>query len=327
MFNRTIPRFARLGVVAGIAVIMATPVVTASAAFTNGSPPLINHGGRTQASVLYSIFWGQQWVTGWPDTTAAQSSAFCEGYYTNCTSSTSMTYSNAAATAMTYINGFLSSAVPGSTWIGSQAQYGASASWGGTWTDTADTPPPPGVVTDNCTEVCTVDQPPGTTRSGETLANLLGSEALNAEAHFGYSPNADYMIYLPRGSNPAGFGAYCAYHNEIYDSAGNRISYSVMPYLPDVGSGCGEDYFNNNNAFGNGFLDGYSIVSGHELAETATDALPLTNPAWRDSSGDETGDICAWGTQANGVPVYNISGGGHVFAVQSLWSNSANNCV
>lgn len=304
------------------------PSTTVFANFTAGSPPLINNGGRTQnPSTVYAIYWGEQWSVGWPDVAAP---VCADQYHSHCLVGTTPTpYTNAAQTAMTYINTFLSSAVPGSAWIGSQSQYGASAAWGNSWVDTSSLPPLPGVVTDNCAVVCVIDPPPSTLQYPVTTAlTQLGTEALNAERHFGYSPNADYMIFLPKGSYPPGFGSYCAYHDEIYDSAGNRISYTVMPYIPDANMGCGENYLNStSNAFGNGFLDGYSIVAGHELAETATDALPFTGAGWKDSGGNETGDICAWGDTTNGVPMYSISGGGHSFAVQSLWSNSANSCV
>lgn len=326
MIGTRLARVALLGS-AGLALWINTS--TAFAAYTSGSPPLINNGGRTQnPSATYAIYWGAQWSAGWPDVDAST----CPGSYNGVcqVGNVPESYTNAAQTVMTYVNTFLSSAVPGSSWMGSQSQYGASASYGGSWVDSSSVPPPtPGLVTDNCAVVCAIDQPPSSTLYiPETLINELGSEALHAEAHFGYSPNADYMIFLPKGSYPAGFGSYCAYHDEIYDSAGNRISYSVIPYLPDANQFCGEDYLNTpSNSFGNGFLDGYSIVAGHELAETATDALPFTNPAWKDSSGDENGDICAWGSTSNGVPMYNIAGGGHQFAVQSLWSNSANTCV
>lgn len=322
-------RLARAAVVgcAGLALWMNTS--TAFAAFTSGSPPLLNHGGRTQnPSLTYAIYWGEQWNVGWPDVDAST----CAGaYFGVCNlGSVPEAYTNAAQTTMNYVTTFLSSAVPASSWIGSQSQYGAGASWGGSWVDSSSVPPAtPGLVTDSCTLVCLVDQPPGSAvYTAETTLSELGTEALHAEAHFGYSPNADYMIFLPKGTSPGGFGVYCAYHNEIYDASGNRISYSVIPYLPDANQFCGENYLNAaSNSFGNGFLDGYSIVAGHELAETATDALPFTATGWQDSSGEETGDICAWGTSTDGVPMYNISGGGHVFAVQSLWSNSANTCV
>ena len=136
------------------------------------------------------------------------------------------------------------------------------------------------------------------------------------------------MIYLPKGSYPAGFAAiYCAYHDEIYDSQGRKISYSVIPYQPDASYGCGENYINlTSDAYGHGFLDGYSIVGGHEFAEAETDPFPFTAPAWQDVNGNENGDMCAWGSVTT-YPAGNIRGSGNFWAVQSLWSNSARACV
>ena len=321
-------RLHRVALAGAAALALWLPSTTALASFTSGSPPLINHGGPTQnPAKVFAVYWGEQWAVGWPDVDAP---VCANGYQNQClVGETPVPYTNAAATGMNYINTFLSSAVPGSAWASTLTQYKAGLSYGGSWIDTADVPPPPGVVTDSCTEVCLIDQPPNSALYlPETTISELGTEALHAEAHFGFAAGEDFVIYLPKGSIPAGFGAFCAYHNEIYDAAGNRISYSVMPWTSDANYACGENYLNATaNSYGNGFLDGFSIVTGHEIAEAATDPFPFTAPGWQDSSGAEIGDICAWGTTANGVPMYNISGGGHVFAVQSLWSNSANTCV
>ena len=294
------------------------------------TPPLINNGGPVESPAnVYLDFWGPQWSAGWPDVAANP----CGGGYNNqCVSVGPTSYPNAAATVQTYLSGFFS-AITGSTtptWNRSQSQYGSQMPpvYGGAWTDTTSVPPA-GVVTDNCVvSLCLIDQPPGAVGTAETAANQLGTEALQAEAHFGYSPNADYMIMLPKGAAPAGFAAiYCAYHDEIYDSQGRRISYSVIPYMPDASFGCGENYINTtDDAYGHGFLDGYSIVAGHEFAEAETDPLPFTAPAWQASDGSENGDICAWGTVGT-YPAGNITAATGFWAVQSLWSNSANACV
>ena len=60
-----------------------------------------------------------------------------------------------------------------------------------------------------------------------------------------------------------------------------------LPYVTDAGASCGQDFVNSN-----GTLDGVSIVEGHEYAETITDQTPAGG--WTDSSGEETGDKCAW---------------------------------
>ena len=294
------------------------------------TPPLINHKGPVESPAkVYLDFWGPQWSAGWPDVDANPCAG---GYYNQCAPTTPATYSNAAATTVTYVQGFFQAIAAGGTspaWNSSQSQYGSRVPpvYGGSYNDGSSTPPTP-VVTDNCAAViCLVDQPPGPQRSAETALNQLGTEALAAEAHFGYAPNADYMIFLPKGSTPVGFGVYCAYHDEIYDALGRKISYSVIPYLPDAGFGCGENYVNlSNDSYGHGFLDGYSIVAGHEFAEAETDPFPFTAPAWQDSGGNENGDICAWGTTTT-YPAGIVTGSGNSWAVQSLWSNSARACV
>jgi serine protease len=93
-----------------------------------------------------------------------------------------------------------------------------------------------------------------------------------------------------------------------------------MPYVPEQGAGCGANSVNQqNNAFGNGYLDGYSIVAGHEYAEAVTDPGNQmgVQDGWNDASGSENGDKCAW------TGLQNISLGGNTFAVQPLWSNEA----
>ena len=276
------------------------------------------------APVVYAVFWGEQWQLGWTDV-----------------SNSGTTYSSSQS--MQYMTGFLSYIGGTSTsWFGSQTQYcsgvavgtvncgsagahvGNPPSYGGSWVDTTSPPPPP-VVPDNCVEVCV-------TGNGSVVdqANLIAQEALRAEAHFGYSANADYLILLPKATGSPGYGSYCAYHSEVVDSSGRHISFTNMPYDVDVNTLCGENFVNStDNAFGNGYMDGYSIVAGHEIAEAATDATPSSASAWRDSSGSETGDKCAWITPGTAGGAHNIGpdASGHVYAVQTLWSNSAGGCV
>src|SRR5207244_4108062 len=70
-----------------------------------------------------------------------------------------------------------------------------------------------------------------------------------------------------------------------------------------------------------GYFDGFSIVGGHEYAETITDPYP--NSGWLDGRGAENGDKCAWISSGQGAAA-NISLGGNNYAVQSLWSNAFN---
>jgi serine protease len=181
------------------------------------------------------------------------------------------------------------------------------------------------VVADNCAVAVCLNS------SGAVQdASLIAQEALQAESHFGYNPNADYMILLPKATGTPGYGDYCAYHAQAVDGSGRTISFTNMPYDLDLNTLCGQNFVNSaDNSFGNGYMDGYSIVAGHEVGEAATDATPSTNSAWRDSAGQETGDKCAWVTPGTAGGSYNIGpdAGGHYYAVQTLYSNSAGGCV
>jgi serine protease len=273
--------------------------------------------------VAYLIFWGAQWQAGWSDVSLS-----------------GRTYTSNQA--MNYITDFFKFA-PGSSWNASTGQYcqgvavgstscgtggthvdNASATLGGTWVDTTS-PPPAGVVPDNCLVL------PCVTGNGSAVdqGNLLGQEALRAAAHFGYNRDANYLIMLPKATLTLGYGYYCAYHSSIKDSSGRQVAFTNMPYVPDMPLSCGANFVNPDNAYGNGWFDGYSIVAGHEFAEAETDQTPGSQAAWQDSAGQENGDKCAWGTPGTPGGSYNVGpdSQGHVFAVQSLWSNSAGGCA
>jgi hypothetical protein len=143
----------------------------------------------------------------------------------------------------------------------------------------------------------------------------LATEALNAAAHFGYSADANYIIALPTGVAPFGFGTgYCAWHGWVQGSSG-PVAFTNLPYIPDAGYACGANFVNPGSS---GRLDGVSIVTGHEVAETQTD--PLLN-AWFDDVGYEIGDKCAW------MGVANVKYGNATYPVQPLYSNAVSNCV
>ena len=263
--------------------------------------PLAYHGGAIESTpVVYIDYWGSAWHTG-----------FSTGGYTS-------------AQAQTYINDFFgaSGGVGGTTWIDTQNQYCQGVAVGATscpssavhignyagelpvngiWNDTGSNPP----------------RKPGT--------SSIAAEAQRAAAHFGYNANATYMVFLPTGVHPSGFGTqWCAWHSETTYN-GQPVAFANMPYQPDAGASCGENFVNPaNNTFGNGYFDGFSVVGGHEYAEAETD--PNTSASsvqgWLDSGGAETGDKCAWSASSG-----NITIGGNLFAVQPLWSNSAGGCV
>ena len=142
----------------------------------------------------------------------------------------------------------------------------------------------------------------------------LAAEAVAAAQHFGVSGDDIQIVVLsPSGTNPDGFpnSGFCAWHDFTSSGSGN-IPYTNMPYVLDAGSSCGANSVQNQ-------LDGFSIVEGHEYAETLTDPEPSSG--WIDSQGAEIGDKCAW----QNLFAINLSTGS--FAMQPLWSNNDNGCA
>jgi serine protease len=198
-----------------------------------------------------------------------------------------------------YYNAFLG-IIGGSRWLNSVTQYtqsggqhvgNAAGSFAGSYVDTTSSPP------------------------SRPSQSALANEAAKAAAHYGdYSASASYIVALPHGIRPSGFGTqYCAWHSSATISGKGTIAYTNEPYLPDVGASCGAGSVNSP-----GTLDGVSIVGGHEQGETETDPQP--NSGWLDSSGAENGDKCAWTNLIN-----NPNAGG--YPTQPLWSNANNGCV
>jgi serine protease len=141
--------------------------------------------------------------------------------------------------------------------------------------------------------------------------------------------DAQIIVATQSGTCPQGFyapgcasgtGNYCAWH-----SASNE-PYTNLPYILDSGTGCGEDFVNPAGTY-----DGFSIVGGHEYAETITDPYP--DSGWFDFSdsvsGGEIGDKCAWRGENWGGndPAGDVTLSTGSFAMQSLWSNAKPGCV
>lgn len=145
----------------------------------------------------------------------------------------------------------------------------------------------------------------------------IRAEAAAGEAHFGFNKDGNYMVFTPHNHNSPGFGSqFCAYHSPT-SSGGGEISYSNMPYMTDAGQNCGE---NSVNPGSGGLLDGVSIVTGHEEAESQTDPQVNLNTAWANNQG-EIGDLCAW----QNLQDITLSTG--KFAMQPLWSNAIGGCT
>ncbi len=158
----------------------------------------------------------------------------------------------------------------------------------------------------------------------------LGVEAVNAAAHFGNTTaaanrDAQYVVISPTGTNPDNWltQGFCAWHDYNGDStlSGGAVSspygdiaFTNLPYITDAGASCGQDFVNAN-----GTLDGVTIVEGHEYAETITDQNPAGG--WTDSSGEETGDKCAWITPGTSGGSFDLTTSTGTYAVQTTWAN------
>jgi len=164
----------------------------------------------------------------------------------------------------------------------------------------------------------------------EATPAQLGTEAVNAAAHFGNTTpaanrDAQYDILSPTGTHPDGFGpsgTFCAWHDWNGDpfvgvtSPYGDIAFTNMPYVTDLGASCGESFVNAGSA---GLLDGFSIVNGHEYAETITDQNPPGG--WTDASGEETADKCAWITPGTSGGSFDLALATGTFAMQTTWAN------
>ena len=154
-----------------------------------------------------------------------------------------------------------------------------------------------------------------TTVPSTPTAAQINAEALRMAINVfhDYSYNAQYVVALPPGHGDTQFtnGTACAWHDYAYiPGSTSWITVTAMPYQPDKPS-C---YMNLANTGSAGYLDGVTIVAGHEYAETITDPGlnawydAVTKPLW------ENGDKCA-GYAAN------MTFPTGTFAMQPTWSN------
>ncbi|HEV2371415.1 MAG TPA: hypothetical protein VGS19_04525 [Streptosporangiaceae bacterium] len=145
-------------------------------------------------------------------------------------------------------------------------------------------------------------------------SGAIGAEAVNAANHFGvHGTSIQVIVVSPHGTHPDGFpnGGFCAWHSAASSSSG-AVPFTNMPYVLDAGGSCGANSVRSS-------LDGFSIVAGHEYAETLTDPQPASG--WVDSSGAEIGDKCAW------INLFTIQLSTGSFAMQPLWSNRVSGCA
>jgi hypothetical protein len=250
------------------------------------------------------------------------------------------------AQAETYVEDFLNE-MAGSAWLSSQTQYCQADKQGMPDNATADQCGPintraglPGAVSGVWvhpnTDPVAIAQP--------TLAQIAFEVAL-ARMHFVLSPgdvNATILVFSPTGKstfNIQGIGSFCAFHSFTFAGTTPTINnfgqggsvFAYIPWLPDQGSSCHTNEVNGTNGpLGQGHFDGFSISTGHEIAEAITDPLPgiqddLGNQfaGWLDNAGLETGDKCS---RLQIWPERNITFGSDFFAVQPLWSDNTEAC-
>ena len=151
----------------------------------------------------------------------------------------------------------------------------------------------------------------GSSAPQSAAASDIAAEAEMGVQHFGISASNDVQLVVlsPSGTNPDNFpnAGFCAWHD--FDGS---VPYTNMPYVLDAGSSCGANSVQNQ-------LDGFSIVEGHEYAETITDPQPSSG--WVRSDGQENGDVCAW----QNLAAISLPTGS--FAMQPTWSNAISACA
>jgi hypothetical protein len=330
--------------------VSCTPLPEAPATTLPYMGNMAYYGGHVQVTPKeYLVYWGWGQSGAWPNGTACSSQSLTEGSFT-------ATLPCDPDGAGKYTADFVQQ-MGGTAWAGVQTQYfqtdasGAqqnisnpSEQLAGIWVDDGDA---------NTLPKTSMSNPAGPTNT----LTALGQEAQAAVAHFGITDlnNSNIIIVQPPGlSDPNALSqGYCAFHDltepgvesNAYNGLQQGIAYSNIPYQLAINSGganvCGENAVNTD---ARGKLDGYSIVTGHEIEETVTDpgaedvvgSSPTYLGGWYDTvDANENGDKCAWVGEnlftATGPPepipgaLGNMTGNaGDRFAVQSLWSNAAN---
>ena len=253
---------------------------------------LSTHGGAIQTIPnVYISWWGPEWGSGF--STGGYDSAHAQAYNTDFFSSVGGSGWNNVVKQ--YCQNVPSGTQTCASVGGAQYITNPAGQFGGAWNDATAVPANP------------------------TQAQIFAA-AQRLAAHFGYSANATYMVYTPHLKSMSGFGTqWCAWHSSG-SVANGPLAYAYIPYMPDAGASCGANFINGNNAYGNGWFDGFSVVAGHEYSEAETDPFPSSG--WVDRNGAENADRCAWSASSA-----NITLSGHSYAVQPTWSNATGGCA
>jgi|SRR5579864_1671751 len=127
------------------------------------------------------------------------------------------------------------------------------------------------------------------------------------------SSSVIYAIYFPKGatiqlSSSKSCTSFCGYHNH-FQYGTLQIKYAVFPYLDCTGC----------TIAGDSLADMLTLVSSHEIRESATDPGDDNVNAWYDRRGYEADDKCAWHNLYQMAPggVNGVGG----FLVQPEYSN------
>jgi PKD repeat protein len=277
-------------------------------------------GVTSGAPKVYLVFWGTQWGTQGTNGSG----------YTTFTGDPS----NAAPYIQAWIKGL---GTNGELWSGVMTQYCDGSSVGVGATSCPSGAPHVGYPSGALAGIWYDNSAASPSQSS---GNQLAAEAVKAAGHFGNTTAASnryaqYVIVSPHGTHPDGFntpgGQFCAWHDyngdTTLDGGGaapspyGDIAFTNMPYVADLGASCGANFVSNS-------LDGYSIVGGHEYAETLTDQNPAggwVNNTGSSFTGQENGDECAWISSGQGAAALVTFSTGS-FAMQSTWSNDTNRC-
>lgn len=297
-----------------------------SAAAATGAETLSYGGGVDGIGVtsgtpkVYVVVYGNQWGTSGTDANG------------------NMTLTNDPVGAVPYLQKlFKGLGTGGELWSGVMTQYcdGASVASGATSCPTGA--PHIGYPTGGALAGVWYDN--SVASPSQATGAQLAQEAIKAAQHFGNTTAASnryvqYVILSPTGTHPDGFntssGQFCAWHDwngdQSVSSPVGDVAFTNMPYVYDMGTSCGQGSVNGSSSQGN--LDGFSIVEGHEYAETVTDQNPAggwTNKTGGTYNGQENGDECAWISSGQGASANVVMGSG-TFAMQSTWSNDTNEC-
>ena len=294
----------------------------------NEAPPAVPEnlhymGGPVMtAPKIYLVWWGRQWADGFdtigegPQFDSAGIQQYNRLFYAGIGGTHWQQIPGQYCEGTVPFSDECVAAPPAISMVGTQPNQLA-----GDWTDPVDVP-------------------------GRFDDSAVQAEAIRADAHFGHPAGALYVLFSPSHHSATGFGGengFCAYHGEVAPSSpvGAAIIYAYMPYLPDVGCGAGFVNRGDQDDFGHGIFDGFSIAGGHEYAEAITDPYVSQEPVgatvagettgalgWYDLLGaGEIGDMCAWippGSDGGAANIYLSTG---YFAVQSLWSNIGSHCA